>query len=132
MNIELIAGSREFPHMSMVEDYVWNDLPSDTLVITGGAIGVDTVAHNAAHDRGLHTKVFPVTPTEWMLFGRRAGWMRNMHMAEYLNIIRSSYPNHTYKVTIFSVRTDGKLTRGSQSMYDIARNHKYEVVVVEP
>lgn len=132
MHIELIAGSREFPNLKMVEDYVWDDLESGTLVITGGARGVDTTACVEAKARGLHTKEFPVTGTEWMLFGRRAGRMRNMHMIEYMNIIRSSFPNNTYKVTIFSEYTNGKLTAGSQSMLEIAQNHNYDFIVIEP
>ena len=47
-----IVGSRDFPDMVAVTDYV-NELPQDTRVISGGARGVDTVAEKAARDRGM-------------------------------------------------------------------------------
>lgn len=52
-----IVGSRNFPHQDMVEDYV-NRLPADTVIVSGGAKGVDTWGVEAAEKRGLDIKVF--------------------------------------------------------------------------
>lgn len=51
-----------------------------TEVVTGGAHGVDTLAHHWALDEGIRTRVFPA---DWKRHGRAAGPIRNRAMAEY-------------------------------------------------
>ena len=68
-----IVGSREFPEMDMVREFV-AALPSDAVVISGGARGVDSVAEEAAGTRGLETVIFPA---EWDRHGKKAGFLRN-------------------------------------------------------
>lgn len=68
-----IVGSREFKDIFKVADYV-ESLPQDTIVISGGARGVDTWAIQAATQRGLKTKVFEA---DWNTFGKSAGMRRN-------------------------------------------------------
>ena len=52
-----IVGSRNFPRLRMVRDYV-KKLPTGTIVVSGGARGVDSAAVAAAEARGLKTKVY--------------------------------------------------------------------------
>lgn len=53
-----IVGSRKFRSLHLVKEYV-NNLPEDTIVVSGGAKGVDTAAKIAAEARGLpKPKVF--------------------------------------------------------------------------
>lgn len=49
-------------------------LPSDAVVISGGALGVDTVAVEEARARGLAHQVYRA---DWQRYGRRAGAIRN-------------------------------------------------------
>jgi hypothetical protein len=57
----------------LVEMYV-ETLPSDTLVVSGGAYGVDTMAEDAARARGLKTHIIRA---DWRKMGVRAGLIRN-------------------------------------------------------
>lgn len=47
-----IVGSREYPKLDAVAEYV-RDLPEGTIVISGGARGVDRTAENTARDLGF-------------------------------------------------------------------------------
>jgi hypothetical protein len=51
-----IVGSRQHPHLGMVRDYV-RALPAGTVVVSGGAGGVDTVAVAEARRLGLRVIV---------------------------------------------------------------------------
>lgn len=72
----LICGSRGWRDGSLVRKAV-HELAPETVVIHGGARGADTIAGEAAHQRGLHTaEVRPLWPTN----GKRAGYLRNVAM----------------------------------------------------
>lgn len=77
MNVAIV-GSRDYPDRAQVESYVAT-LPLDTVVISGGARGVDTWAVDAACIRGLATRVFHA---DWSRWGRSAGVMRNKTIVE--------------------------------------------------
>jgi predicted Rossmann-fold nucleotide-binding protein len=51
-----IVGSRQHPHLSMVREYV-RTLPADTVVVSGGAGGVDVVAVAEARRLGFRVIV---------------------------------------------------------------------------
>lgn len=72
MNIAVI-GSREFPQLSLVVDYV-KALPQGTVVISGGARGVDRVAATAARVAKLAVREFL---PNWDRDGKSAGFKRN-------------------------------------------------------
>ena len=79
MNIAIV-GSRKFANLEAdkeaeraVRDYV-RKLPSDTVIISGGARGVDTWAEHAADDYGLETLIFEAN---WEAYGKSAGVIRN-------------------------------------------------------
>jgi hypothetical protein len=55
-----IVGSRHFPDMERVSDYV-RSLPSSVSVVTGSASGVDAEAVRAARERDLPLRVFPAS-----------------------------------------------------------------------
>lgn len=46
----------------------------DTVLVSGGARGVDSVAEGAARERGLEVEIFPAN---WKKYGKRAGFLRN-------------------------------------------------------
>jgi hypothetical protein len=62
-----IIGSRQFPDVVTVYEYV-QKLPQDTIVISGGAKGVDQAAEYAARQCGLKVISIPVLEDEWGLY----------------------------------------------------------------
>ena len=68
-----IVGSRAYSRLDLVEAFV-AALPVGTIVVSGGARGVDTVAEIVARDRGLEVIVFQA---DWDRLGRKAGPIRN-------------------------------------------------------
>lgn len=68
-----IVGSRNYSTLERVYEYV-NGLPDGTIVISGGARGVDRAAEDAARSRGL--KVISFRP-DWKKYGKSAGFIRN-------------------------------------------------------
>jgi hypothetical protein len=80
-----IVGSRTFGDRiedtkvrNAVKAYVAS-LPSDTVIVSGGASGVDTWAENAARECGLGVIVFK---PDWKLYGKSAGMIRNGQIIE--------------------------------------------------
>jgi len=68
-----IVGSRDYSPLSDVVDYV-RSLPDDTVIITGGARGVDQIAESEALARGLEVVVHL---PDWAKYGKSAGMIRN-------------------------------------------------------
>jgi hypothetical protein len=58
-----IVGSRDFPRLDLVVEYV-NGLPVGTIVVSGGAPGVDLTAEVTAEDRGLGRDIKIIMPGE--------------------------------------------------------------------
>lgn len=78
-----IVGSRTYPDLDLVREYV-AELPEGTVVISGGARGVDSVAEQAARKRGLETLV--VYP-DWKTYGKSAGMRRNITIVDSADLI---------------------------------------------
>jgi len=72
-----VVGSREYGDLGVVRRRV-GALPSDTIVVSGGAHGVDQCAERAARARGLHVLIIPA---EWKRHGHNAGVIRNTEIA---------------------------------------------------
>ena len=68
-----IVGSRGYKDMKKVRDYI-SQLPLDSVIISGGAEGVDRQAVGWARALGMETEVFK---PEWHKYGNAAGVMRN-------------------------------------------------------
>ena len=51
MNVAIV-GSRSYPRLDLVHDYVWQ-LPQDTCIVSGGALGVDQTAEHTAQQRNM-------------------------------------------------------------------------------
>ena len=76
--IVAIVGSRNYPHLQRVRDYVAS-LPEDTIIVSGGAPGVDRVAVEEATKQGLKTVVYFA---DWDRYGKKAGFLRNTTIVE--------------------------------------------------
>ena len=68
-----VVGSREYPRPDAVRRFVAG-LPRGTIVVSGGARGVDDEAETAAVQHGLQKLVYPA---DWNRFGNKAGYVRN-------------------------------------------------------
>lgn len=107
-----IVGSREYKNLRAVIEYV-HQLPSDTIVISGGARGVDATAESAARACGLEVEIHPAL---WDVFGKSAGFKRNHTIVAIAE-----------KVVAF---WDGK-SRGTQHTILIARAACKQVEIIK-
>jgi hypothetical protein len=73
-----IVGSRDYQHPQKVRDYVAK-LPAATIVVTGGARGVDRVAEAAATACGLQVLIFSA---DWARHKKLAGFIRNSKIVD--------------------------------------------------
>jgi len=73
-----VVGSRHYPSKEPIEKFIVG-LPQDTVIISGGAIGVDTWAEEAARAAALTVKIFHA---DWDGLGRKAGPMRNAEIVK--------------------------------------------------
>lgn len=73
-----IVGSRKFPDLERVRAYV-RSLPADTVIVSGGASGVDTEAEMEADMRGIAVVVYqPLYGSD----GKRAPLIRNQRIVD--------------------------------------------------
>lgn len=101
-----IVGSRDFPDRTRVEDYI-GYLASDTVVISGGARGVDTWAADAAAKRGLRVEIIRA---DWSKHPRSAGMIRNAKIVASCDAVVAFHYNESLGTanTIAGARAAGK------------------------
>lgn len=68
-----VIGSRGFKRPDIIDQFI-RELPNGTVVVSGGARGVDTLAVQYAAERGL---AIDLVPAEWDEHGKLAGKLRN-------------------------------------------------------
>jgi len=73
-----IVGSRNYSDLERVREYV-RSLPTGTVVVSGGAIGVDKAAEFQARRCGLEVEIFI---PEWNVYGKSAGFRRNKQIVD--------------------------------------------------
>jgi hypothetical protein len=117
-----VVGSRDYPRLEHVTDFV-KTLPLGTIVVTGGARGVDTAAERAAQLARLNVKLFAVEPFEWNV-GKFMGPFRNELIVRYVMRLGGS-------VVIFGCVNGGKLTPGSESTRQLCRQLGCPVLVYD-
>lgn len=75
-----IVGSRNYPKLELVHDLVgelYKEFGDRLVIVSGGAIGVDTAAVWMARQLGLEVKEWlPL----WAKHGRKAGHLRNLQI----------------------------------------------------
>lgn len=106
-----IVGSRDYPDLGDVVAYV-RALPGDTVIISGGARGVDRVAEHAAFQRGMTTRIYPA---EWERYGKQAGYRRNQQIVADADRLVAFH--------------DG-VSRGTQHSIDLARAASKPTLVI--
>lgn len=78
-----IVGSRNFSDLDLVRDFI-RQLNHRTIIISGGARGVDQTAAETATARGMEVNI--ILP-DWSRFGKSAGMLRNTTIVELADII---------------------------------------------
>lgn len=76
----IIAGSRDITDYRQVEAAYLSSNMVITEIVSGGARGVDSLGEQVAKNFGIPVKVFPA---DWNKYGKRAGALRNIQMANY-------------------------------------------------
>lgn len=115
----LIVGSRTFEDYDLFQRKVDHFLGgrTDVEIVSGGAAGADFLAERYANDRGFPLQVFS---PDWSRYGKRAGYVRNREMHEYI----SKFPERG--VIAF---WDGK-SRGTAQSFRLAREFDNPLRVV--
>jgi len=73
-----IVGSRGYQNSQAIKDFIMN-LPNDTVIISGGARGADSLAEYWAYVKQLKTLI--IKPN-WRANGKKAGFLRNTTIVE--------------------------------------------------
>ena len=83
----IVAGSRSFNDYGLMSDEITNEVEalahlteSRLSIVSGGARGADALGERWAREIGVPIHRFPA---DWNRYGRRAGYLRNMEMAEF-------------------------------------------------
>lgn len=106
-----IVGSRNFKKLEWVRHYV-KSLEKDTIIVSGGAKGVDETAEKMGEELGM--KVVSIRPN-WKKYGRGAGIVRNKEICEYSDMICAFW--------------DGK-SKGTKNTIDTAKKMNMIVQVI--
>lgn len=69
-----IIGSRNFSDYAYLEESMSAHLDRITLIVSGGALGADSLAEKFAEAHGIETLV--IKP-DWKKYGKAAGYIRN-------------------------------------------------------
>lgn len=98
----IIAGSRSITDYEIVKKAIETSGFTISTVVSGTANGVDKLGEQYAKEKHIKIKKFPA---DWNTYGKRAGYLRNVQMAEYADAC--------------IIVWDGE-SKGSLHMYNIA------------
>lgn len=80
----MIIGSRNFTDYELFRekcDFLLKNKPK-IVIVSGGASGADALAKKYATEKHLAYREFPA---DWVRYGKRAGYIRNRQMHDYLS-----------------------------------------------
>jgi Ni,Fe-hydrogenase maturation factor len=111
----IIAGGRDFSNYDLLLEKCDYYLAKKTNVevISGGAKGSDKLGERYAKERNLPLKIFLA---DWTSLGKRAGFVRNVEMAEYADALIAFW--------------DGK-SKGTKHMIDLAKTYNLNVKLIK-
>lgn len=104
-----IVGSRDFTRLDAVRQFVWEQ-ERTTVIVSGGATGVDSAAVQEAKRLGMpHEVHLP----DWNRHGRRAGALRNQEIVDAAHEVVAFWDGKSAgtKITMDMARRAGKRLR---------------------
>lgn len=115
-----VVGSRSIGNYDLVKEKINSIIESlcaeddcNIHILSGGALGVDSLAIKYAKEKGLHyEEIFP----NWGLHGKGAGFVRNAKIAEECD----------YLLCIW----DGK-SKGAKHTYDLVKKSDKPAIIYE-
>lgn len=108
-----IVGSRDYPNLKEVVDYVYS-LSPDTVIVSGGANGVDQHAEWAAIERGMKVEIYY---PDWKRHGKSAGFIRNEQIVKAADMVVAFW--------------DGK-SKGTAHSINLAQKFQKSLQVITP
>ena len=113
----IIAGGRDFVDYNLLREKVNNILIDKRLthkivIVSGCARGADTLGMRYASENILDIEEYPA---DWDKYGKKAGYMRNVEMAENADALIAFW--------------DGK-SKGTKHMIDIAKERNLPIRVI--
>lgn len=102
-----IVGSRQYPRLDLVKNFVISLNPLQHIVISGGAIGVDQVAEETARSIGIQTEIYKA---DWNQYGKSAGAIRNRTIVERADEVYA-YWDEKSKGTLISINISRELNK---------------------
>ena len=110
----IIAGGRDFNNYAKLYCFCKRQLfgiVSDIEIVSGRANGTDRLGEKFARANNYIVKEFPAN---WDKYGKSAGYIRNLEMAEYADFLIAFW--------------DGK-SKGTKYMIDLARKHNLKIKI---
>lgn len=89
----IVAGSRSILDHELVVEAIESAPFYPEMILTGGAHGVDAIAEEYAHLRGIRLQVFQA---EWWKHGQKAGPLRNREMARQGDALVLVWDGHSH------------------------------------
>ncbi len=110
----IVAGSREFNNYDLLKKSIQENFQRYEVeeIVSGTARGADTLGEQFAIEYSIPIKKFPAN---WDLYGKSAGYRRNVEMADYADALIAFW--------------DGK-SKGTGHMINIAKDKNLRVIVV--
>ncbi|RXZ78013.1 DUF2493 domain-containing protein [Paenibacillaceae bacterium] len=111
----IVAGSRDFNDYDLVcssLDKLLQNINDEICIISGAARGADKLGERYALEKGY---VISSHPAKWDELGKKAGYIRNVEMAEEGDALALFW--------------DGE-SKGSKHMYDIAKKYGLKIRVI--
>jgi hypothetical protein len=116
----IVAGSRDFNDFELLEKSLIDIIKefgltkkSQITIVSGTANGADKLGEKFARKYGINIDQFPA---DWNKYGKRAGYLRNVQMAEHSDVLVAFW--------------DGK-SRGTSHMINIANDKKLKSFVIK-
>jgi len=105
-----VVGSRSFNDYEMLNNYLKNyDIEC---IISGGAIGADTLAYKYAFENNIKTLIFK---PKWKLYGKAAGMIRNKEIVKEADLVIAFWNNYS---------------KGTKNSIELAKKMNKDVIVI--
>lgn len=112
MNI-IVAGSRTFTDYKLLEETLNKYVSPNDTIISGVAKGADMLGIVYSYRHNIKIKRFPAN---WNLYGKSAGYKRNVEMANNADMLIAFWNG---------------ISRGTKHMIDIMNNQNKKVITIK-